>query len=373
MAAKKSDEMPFLDHLEELRWRLVRSIAALGVGLVIGAIIVVHYNAILFLEKPILPYLHGQKLMILHPADSFSIVMSASLVIGSIIALPVIAYQLWGFLAPALHKHEKRLVLPVVVVGTLLFACGVALAYFFVLPLALAYLMTLESSALTPMIVASEYFSFVTTLCVAFGAVFELPLAISGLTALGIVKPQFLSKYRRHAIVACWVVAAVVTPGDFLGTTLALAIPLYLLFEVSVVLSYVIHRRRERRHAAIMAEGRRGRSPRMKRWWVVAALAALAAAPAPMRAQGRPVRPAGRGAGADTRAGLPGDTTRRDSVGAAHWSPADSVMNALMARKGYTVTRYEGAHAQLRRAHPGSRPRGRGRQEGGRAARRTRP
>jgi sec-independent protein translocase protein TatC len=97
---------------------------------------------------------------------------------------------------------------------------------------------------------ATEYLGFVTTLCVAFGAVFELPLVISGLTALGLVKPQFLSKYRRHAIVACWAVAAIITPGDFLGTTFALAIPLYLLYEISVVVSYIIYRRREKRLAA---------------------------------------------------------------------------------------------------------------------------
>jgi sec-independent protein translocase protein TatC len=166
----------------------------------------------------------------------------------------MIGYQIWIFLSPALYKREKRLVVPVVVAATVLFACGVALAYFFVLPLALAYLMHLESDALDPMITASEYFSFVTTLCVAFGAVFELPLAITGLTALGLVKPQFLSKYRRHAIVGCWAVAAIITPGDFLGTTFALAIPLYLLFEVSVVLSYLIYRRREKRLAAVLAE-----------------------------------------------------------------------------------------------------------------------
>ncbi len=254
MAAKKSDEMPFLDHLEELRWRLVWSIAALGVGVAIGVFIVVHFNAILFLEKPILPYLNGQKLVITHPADSFTVLMSASLVIGGVIALPMILYQLWAFLSPALYKKEKRVIIPAIFAGTVLFACGVALAYYFVLPLALAYLMTLESDALTPMIMASEYFGFVTTLCVAFGAVFELPLVITGATALGLVKPQFLSKYRRHAIVACWGIAAIITPGDFLGTTFALAIPLYLLFEVSVALSYIIYRRRAKRLEAVVED-----------------------------------------------------------------------------------------------------------------------
>ena len=254
MAARKSDEMPFLDHLEELRWRLIWSIGALGVGVAIGVFVVVHFNAILFLEKPILPYLNGQKLVITHPADSFTVLMSTSLVVGGIIALPVILYQLWSFLSPALYKREKKVIIPAIFAGVVLFACGVALAYFFVLPLALAYLMRLESDALTPMIMASEYFGFVTTLCVAFGAVFELPLAITGATALGLVKPQFLSKYRRHAIVGCWGVAAIITPGDFLGTTFALAIPLYLLYEISVALSYIIYRRRAKRIAAVVED-----------------------------------------------------------------------------------------------------------------------
>jgi sec-independent protein translocase protein TatC len=254
MAAKKSDEMPFLDHLEELRWRLVWAIGSLAVGVAIGAFIVIHFNAILFLEKPILPYLNGQKLAITHPADSFTVLMSASLVIGGIIALPMVFYQLWLFLSPALYKKEKRIIIPVILIGTVLFAIGVALAYYFVLPMALKYLMTLESDALTPVIMATEYFGFVTTLCVAFGAVFELPLAISALTALGLIKPQFLNKYRRHAVVACWAVAAIITPGDFLGTTFALAIPLYLLYEISVVVSFIIYRRREKRLAALLSD-----------------------------------------------------------------------------------------------------------------------
>jgi sec-independent protein translocase protein TatC len=254
MAAKKSDEMPFLDHLEELRWRLIWIIGALAVGVAIGVFVVVKFDVILFLEKPILPYLNGQKLAITHPADSFTVLMSASLAIGAMIAFPMIIYELWAFLSPALYRKEKRVIIPAIFVGTLLFLCGVALAYYFVLPLALAYLMTLESDALTPVIMASEYFGFVTTLCVAFGAVFELPLAITGLTALGLVKPQFLSKYRRHAIIGCWGVAAIITPGDFLGTTFALAIPLYLLFEISVALSFIIYRRREKRRVAVVQD-----------------------------------------------------------------------------------------------------------------------
>ncbi|HET7631969.1 MAG TPA: twin-arginine translocase subunit TatC [Gemmatimonadaceae bacterium] len=253
-AKKKSDEMPFLDHLEELRWRLVRSIIALAIGVAIGVFIVLHFDTILFLEKPILPYLQGRTLVYTHPADTFTILMSLSLVIGGILALPVIGYQLWSFLSPALYRKEKKVVIPAIFAATVLFAIGVALAYYFIIPLALAYLMNLESDALTPMIEATKYFGFITTFCVAFGAVFELPVLITGLTALGLVKPQFLSKYRRHAIVACWAAAAIITPGDFLGTTFAIFVPLYLLYEVSVAVSYVIYRRRVKRLAAVAAD-----------------------------------------------------------------------------------------------------------------------
>ncbi|HVZ77387.1 MAG TPA: twin-arginine translocase subunit TatC [Gemmatimonadaceae bacterium] len=254
MAERMTGEMPFLDHLEELRWRLVRSFAALGIGMAVGFFVVYHFHLIAVLARPIAPYLHGHKLVYTHPADTFSTELSVAFVFGAILALPVIGYQVWAFLSPALYKHEKRIVLPVLGAAVLLFACGVALAYFFVMPISLQFLLGLESQAMEPMITASDYFGFMTTLALAFGGTFEMPLVVVALTAIGVVTPMFLTKYRRHAIVLCWLVAAVVTPGDFLGTTLALAIPLYLLFELSVVLSKIVYRRKERRHAELIGE-----------------------------------------------------------------------------------------------------------------------
>jgi len=247
-------EMPFLDHLEELRWRIIWSLLALIIGVGVAFWLMLQFDVLTLLEKPILPYLGGKKLVFTHPGDPFSIVLNASIVIGVALALPVILHQLWSFVAPALYKHEKRVALGVFFFAVFLFLGGAALAWFEVLPLALPWLMDFGGNSLEPMITASEYFGFATSMALAFGVAFELPIVILALAALGIVTPQFLNKYRRHAIVAVVIVGAFLTPGDLIWTTIAMAVPLYFLYEVSVVLSYVVHRRRLRRAAEREAE-----------------------------------------------------------------------------------------------------------------------
>ena len=247
-------EMPFLDHLEELRWRIIYSLAALVVGLGIGFFVALRFHLLLELQAPLKPYLGEQHLVYTHPGDPFSVLMQMAFVVGIAVALPVILYQIWSFLSPALHKHEKKVVIPVLAVATLLFAAGVALAYFLVLPLTLTFLFSIQSEALTAMISVSDYFSFVTSLCLAFGAVFEVPIVIVAATALGIVTPQQLGKFRKYAVVITWAGAAIITPGDLFTTTLALAVPLYLLYEGSIIVAHVLFRRRRRREAKREAE-----------------------------------------------------------------------------------------------------------------------
>ena len=247
-------EMPFLDHLEELRWRIIWSLLALVVGVGLAFFVMMQFDVLALLERPILPYLAGKKLVFTHPGDPFSIVLNVSIVIGVAFALPVILHQLWSFVAPALYKHEKRVALGVFFFAVFLFLGGAALAWFEVLPLALPWLMGFGGTALEPMITAGEYFGFATSMALAFGVAFELPIVILALAALGIVTPQLLNKFRRHAIVAVVIVGAFLTPGDLIWTTIAMAVPLYLLYEISVVLSYVVHRRRQKRIAAREAE-----------------------------------------------------------------------------------------------------------------------
>ena len=254
MSEAPGQEMPFLDHLEELRHRLFWIGGALVIGVVLGFALLSNLDIIRLLERPILPLLHGQKLIYTHPGTSFHILLNASLVLGIILASPVIVGQIWGFLAPALYAHEKRVVVPVLISMVALFLTGVALSYFVVLPLTLRFLMSIESTALTPMISATDYFDFAISMCVAFGVVFEVPIAILALTALGLITPQFLSKYRRHAIIVCLVAAAFITPGADPYSLFALAIPLYVLYEVSVFVAQFAYRRRQKRQERREAE-----------------------------------------------------------------------------------------------------------------------
>ncbi len=245
-----SAEMPFLDHLEELRWRIIWSLAALVVGVVIGFAIVLNFDVLTWLQAPVVPFLHGHRLVVTHPGEGFSIMLQTAVVIGTVIAAPMIIYQVWLFLSPALHRHEKKVVVPVIVGGVFLFVCGAALAWFFVLPMTLRFLFSFADRAFEEMIKVDEYFGFVMTLVLAMGAVFELPIVILLLTAMGLVNPKFLSKFRRHAAVGSYVAASIITPGDLVYTSVILTIPLYLLYEVSIALSYVVYRRREKKRLA---------------------------------------------------------------------------------------------------------------------------
>src|SRR6266550_1872460 len=257
MARTAADtEMPFLDHLEELRHRLFWIVGAIIVGVVLSFAVLSRggFDIVAILARPIEPYLRGRQLVFTHPGTSFSIVLNASLILGILFATPVIGYQLWGFFAPALHAHEKRVIVPVLVGMIFLFLCGVTLCYFVVMPFTLKFFMGFESRALTPMIEATQYFVFAFSMMLAFGLAFQLPIAILLLSALGIIKPQFLSRYRRHAIVVTVVVAAFITPDASPTTLFALSIPLYLLFELGVFLSYSVTRRRRMRHEAAERE-----------------------------------------------------------------------------------------------------------------------
>jgi sec-independent protein translocase protein TatC len=202
------------------------------------------------MQGPMLPYLHGRRLVYTHPGDGFSILLQTAIIVGVVLALPVLIYQLWAFLSPALYQKEKRIAVPVIVGAVLLFIAGAALAWYFVLPMTLKFLSALGDEAFDQMITASDYFGFVTSMVLAMGAVFELPIAILILSAIGLVTPRFLAKYRRHALLASYLAAAVITPGDLFVTSVALMVPLYLLYELSIGLSFLVSRKRRRAELA---------------------------------------------------------------------------------------------------------------------------
>ncbi|MEO8194735.1 MAG: twin-arginine translocase subunit TatC [Gemmatimonadales bacterium] len=253
MAAKArvaaDTEMPFLDHLEELRMRLFWIAGAILVGVIASFIVLSQKRLDLvgLMAGPIKPYLRNGSLVYTHPGTSFKIILNASLITGILLATPVIGYQLWGFFSPALHAHEKRVIVPTLMGMVLLFLGGVALCFFVVLPFTLRFFHGFESAALTPMIEATQYFDFAFSMMLAFGVAFELPIAILLLSALGIIQPRTLTKYRRHAVVICVVASAFITPDASPTTLFALAGPLYFLFELGVALSWIVTKKRRKR------------------------------------------------------------------------------------------------------------------------------
>jgi len=253
MAKTALGEMPFLDHLEELRWRIIWSLVAIIVGLVVGFVVVTKYDVIGFLARPITPYLQGHLLRYTGPADTFSITLSMALAVGALIASPVLIYQVWAFLSPALHRHEKRLVIPVILGAVLLFLAGISLAWFFVIPMTLRFFATIQSASLEPSIMVNDYFSLISILTLTFGAAFELPILILALAALGLVTPAFLARFRQYALIGAFLLSALITPGDIILATLALTVPLYLLYEVSIILTAIVFRRKRKAAAAAEA------------------------------------------------------------------------------------------------------------------------
>ncbi len=244
MQRAPSGEMPFLDHLEELRYRLLWSLGALVVCMMVAFAVVWQYDVIGFLSTPIQPFLRSGKLIYTHPADPFSIVLKVAFGLGLVGAGPIIAYHVWAFLSPALYSKEKKVVLPVILGATGLFLTGVYLAVRWVLPAMFGVLLSFQSASLEQMISAREYFSFALSLSLACGGAFQLPIVILALTALGVVTPTILAKYRRHAMVGSLVAAAIITPGDLLIMTAMLGVPLYGLYELSIVISWFVYRRK---------------------------------------------------------------------------------------------------------------------------------
>ena len=241
---EEAAEMPFLDHLEELRRRIIWALLALAICAVLGFFVVTEGDVIGILERPFQQVMPGQNLLFTSPTTPVVVTFKLAFVVGFIMALPVIAFQAWSFFSPALYEHEKRLVIPAIGVGFLLFLAGIAMAYFFVLPLGLNFLLGFQAESLEPIITIYEYLKFATRLILAFGIIFEMPVVLVLLGLLGIVTPDGLRKYRRHAIVILAISAALLTPAD-IGTMFMLFTPMILLYELSIWLVRLVVRRGE--------------------------------------------------------------------------------------------------------------------------------
>jgi sec-independent protein translocase protein TatC len=218
--------MPLLDHLGELRNRLFKSVLAVLVASGIGWFLATRVRDYLLDQLP------GHKAQVLGPGDAFFIQVKISLTIGLILAMPVLLYQLWAFIAPGLTAAERRTIRPWIPLALLLFAIGVGIAYL-VLPFAIAFLLSFTDSQLVNGIAATPYFDFVTTLFLVFGLIMEFPIVLYGLALVGIISSEWMSKNRRMIILGIAAFSAIITPGGDLVSPTVLGITMYVLTEVT--------------------------------------------------------------------------------------------------------------------------------------------
>lgn len=242
-------DMPLVDHLRELRSRALRSVLAILVAAGVGY--AVFPRVLDLLLRPYCTVLAridpgtSCRLIALSPLDPFVVRLRGAFLLGLLLALPIVLHQVWRFVAPGLTGRERRLALPFVVLSQVMFLAGLVFAAL-VVPQGLRVLLAIGGESIVPMLAAGEYLSFVLTMALAFGLVFELPLVLIFLAIVGIVSAAGLRRSRAYAIVAIFVIAAIVTPTGDAVTLLLVAGPMMLFYEISILTAWTIERGRRR-------------------------------------------------------------------------------------------------------------------------------
>ena len=233
----------FIEHLDELRKRLIISLIAVVVGFAICYIFSKEIFQLLMipLQKALPP---DASMIFTSLPEAFFTYLKVAVLAGLFLASPVVLYQIWLFVAPALYSHEKRYVIPFVMLSTLLFIGGAAFGYFIVFPFGFKFFISFATDLIKPMPKLKEYLSFCSLLLLTFGMVFELPLFILFLSKLGVVDAKTLSRNRRYVILAIFAVAAILTPPDVV-TQLMMACPLLVLYEASIWIAKIFGKKKE--------------------------------------------------------------------------------------------------------------------------------
>ena len=232
--SKKIYEMPFLDHLEELRWRLIKIIAAV----VVFAIAAFYFSDYLFsaLWHPLNKAAPDLKIHYFKVTEGFTTRLKLSIVGGFIAASPIVFYQIWKFILPGLYDREVKIVMPIALFSTVFFLVGTSFCYYLLLPFGLNFFLNTQAPAGTqPTLMMSDYLSFILVLLLSFGLVFQLPVVSFFLGKIGLISSKLLASGRRYALVIIAILAAVITPPDFISQ-LAIGIPLYILYEISIII-----------------------------------------------------------------------------------------------------------------------------------------
>jgi sec-independent protein translocase protein TatC len=239
-AEDDAGKMSFFEHLTELRTRIIWSLIPSAVGLAIAFYFT--DRIMVFLQRP-LAKLKSPPIF-LTPTEYFWTYMKVAMITGVFIAMPIILWNVWAFVAPGLHRHERRYAAPFVIVGSVLFIGGGAFALLVVIPFAVQFLLNfgLDKGA-QPMISIAAYIDFITKFTLAFGVVFELPVVITLLSMLGIVTPQFLSKNRKYAVLINFIIAAILTPTPDIVNQSLMAGPLCILYELGIISARIFGRK----------------------------------------------------------------------------------------------------------------------------------
>ena len=233
--------MPFLDHLEELRWRLLKSL----ISILLGAIITFYFidTIIEFLIRPSRNLSTPMELQVLKVQGMFMIKWGIALIGGFITAIPVLTYQLWKFIAPGLYLNERQYVAPLIFFTYLSFLVGLSFAYIVIIPFSLEFFTSIGMDMIDNNFSINYYFSFITWLMIGSGLIFELPVLVFILSLIGLLTPAFMGHYRRHALVIILVLSAFITPPDPISLVL-MSIPLMLLYEISIGVSWLVNRKK---------------------------------------------------------------------------------------------------------------------------------
>src|SRR5271155_1370870 len=248
--AEPAGAMTFFEHLVELRKRIVNSLIAIVIGTFAGVYLSRYF--INWINKPILKALADahleKKLIYTHPAGALNLIITVGVYLGIVLASPVVLYQIWLFVAPALYKHERSAVTGFLFSTVFLFLAGIAFGYFITLPYVLKFLIGFQKfgGSVAPLISINEYFDLILMILLGLGLVFELPILIFFLSVFGIVTPKFLIKNFRYAILVIAVVAAVITPTPDAQTMLIFMCPMVLLYFVGIAVSAAVVRKKKR-------------------------------------------------------------------------------------------------------------------------------
>lgn len=237
-------EMSFWEHLEELRWRLIKAVIGIAAGGIVAAIFI-DYIMNDFLLSPASKTNPPLVLINLKPYGQLVLYFEVILVCGVILSIPNLFYQLWKFIEPGLLPGERRYISSIVVFSSLCFLIGISFAYFVMLPTALGFFAEFGTQAITNTIAVDEYFSFVISVMLAAGVVFELPMVSFFLSKLGILTPKFMRRYRKHAVIIILILAGILTPSPDITSQLLLGIPLVILYEISIIISKLSQPKRD--------------------------------------------------------------------------------------------------------------------------------